>query len=392
MAVAPPARRGPDIIDRQSIPLSATTDQPLDDVPRPPTSASSHPDDLARGVAKEISAEELAAAEAARRPVGVTASETNEAEDGKPKAGEDAGKKAAPDKTDDDDASIDSDRIAEGLPGYATREITKVRNAARQARKEADDRAAAAEKVANEAKEAAEAARKQIEELQAKLTKPAEEKAVEDLRPARDKFDDPDEYDEALTAWGEREGMRKADAKRQEEIAATKKAEDEAAAAADQKARDEAQATLEADIAELDGGWQDQRTKALEKYTDYAEVVERAPAEGGPKITEPMAMAMMHMQNGTDVAYFLGNNTEEAARIAELKTPMRQIIDLARLAERLANPPRRAAPPRPINPIDTNQAPAGESDAEPDMETYAKGRNAALAKERRPFFPPSQVH
>jgi hypothetical protein len=58
----------------------------------------------------------------------------------------------------------------------------------------------------------------------------------------------------------------------------------------------------------------------------------------------------------------------------------------------LAAPQRRAAPrPKPIEPVDTSRS-VDQSDEEPDMESYAKQRNSALARERRPFFPAGQIH
>ena len=48
MATAP--LRGPDIILRTAPPLSATTDAPLTEVPKPPASASNDPADQAIGL------------------------------------------------------------------------------------------------------------------------------------------------------------------------------------------------------------------------------------------------------------------------------------------------------------------------------------------------------
>ena len=106
-----------------------------------------------------------------------------------------------------------------------------------------------------------------------------------------------------------------------------------------------------------------------------------------------MAAAVMQIPNGTDVLYFLGQNTDEAERIAGLANPVRQLIEIGRLSQKLETPARRAAP-RPIVPLDTQRSGPGDNrtEAEPDMESYAKARNAKLAGERKPFFPPSQYH
>src|ERR1700677_1962676 len=121
MAVAP-ARRGPDILPVQPIPISAVSDQPLPGAVAPPTSASSHPDDLANGVPKEITAEELAAGDTARRGVNPAEAETANEPPKKPP-------EAAADST--VDALDDGIVVPPGLPGYANREIARIRKQAR---------------------------------------------------------------------------------------------------------------------------------------------------------------------------------------------------------------------------------------------------------------------
>ena len=408
MAVAP-ARRGPDILPVQSIPLSAVSDAPLSDAGAPPVSASSHPEDQANGVAKEISAEELAAVETAKRgaaPAEIAA------------ANEPAKKPAAdpePGATPDDDGIA----VPAGLPGFAQREIAKIRAQARErvaaALKTAKGEAGEADwqklyesnrdaivakaqqdiaKATKDAKthqEALEAAKKELAELRGKVTvEPKPE--VTDPKPIRANFDDPDTYDDALTAWGEREGLRKADAARKTELEAAETARrttEEAAAA--EKSETERKAR-ETEILKLQDNWTTARTKAVEKYPDYAEVAEAAPEDGGPTITDAMAAAIVQVENGTDVAYHLGQNPEESVRIAGIANPVRQFIEIGRIAERLATPrqaPRRA---RPVEHITDAPNPADTTDAEPDMETYAARRNAELKQTRRPFFPEGGLH
>ena len=79
------ARPQHDIIFRPSIPLAATSDQPLAEVVRPPESASNNTDDQSSGVAKEISPEQAAELAAARKGDPATA-EIDEPVEGKPAA------------------------------------------------------------------------------------------------------------------------------------------------------------------------------------------------------------------------------------------------------------------------------------------------------------------
>jgi hypothetical protein len=417
MAVAP-ARRGPDIIQAQPIPLSAVSDQPLPGAIAPPTSASAHPDDLASGVAKEITAEELAAGDTARR--GVDPAEAEAANVPAKKADAVDSAKPADKPTDKaDDAFDDGIVVPPGLPGYANREIASIRKRARDlvqaAQKtakgeageadwqklyeanrdtivaKANQDAAKAVKTAKDAQDVAEAAKRELDELRTKVAAdPKPEQA--DPKPARASFDDPDAYDDAVAAWGKREGKREADAARKTDLEAAAEVERaKTALETAQKAEDDRKAQ-EAEILKVQDSWTAARTKAIEKYADYAEVAEAAPEDGGPTITDAMAAAILQVDNGTDVAYHLGQNTEESERIAKIGNPVRQFIEIGRIAERLATPQRQARRARPVEHINDAPNPADTTEAEPDMETYARQRNAQLQKARQPFFPAGGLH
>lgn len=396
MAVAP--RRGPDIITSQSIPLSATSDQPVDDVPRPPVSASAHPDDIAAGKAVEITPQELAVADAARR--GVT-EPTDEGEQDKEDVGEEGQKAAGDDPSSTEDAretrrkKLDEDIAAEkdikDLPFYAKKEITVARKRAREATAKAEADAKAAADAVAAAKAETEATRKELEALKAKAPEPVVEEKP-DQRPLREDFDDPDAYDEELTAWGKREGLREADATRQKELADAHAADDAAKKELADAEAEKERVSNEQAAAKLNDKWQSARTTAIEKYPDYVEVVEADPKDGGPTISPVMALALLHAENGTDVAYHLGNNPEESLLIAQMEHPAAQLIAMGRLVERIANPPQRARRARPVEHVDTVTNSADTTDAEPDMNAYAERRMAQLNKDRRPFFPNGGIH
>lgn len=401
------AARQPDIIIRPSIPLAATSDQPVAEAPRPPESASAHPDDQSAGTPKEITPQEQAVGAAARQGDPATA----DAE-----AAADADAEGTEAKAADEaplvppNADIDSDAVADTLPGWAQRQILAERKKAREYRTAIEaaakakvgsaeweaavnlardqviqkerEAAASAGKKAREAEAGAEAARKELEELKARAAEPrADEPANTDPRPARDAFDDPDAYDDALTEWATREGVRATEKK----IATEKAAAD---AEAKEKADAEARTEHEAAVLRAQDAWKEKRTAAVEKYGDYAEVAEAETLT----VTDAMAAAMMLVDNGPDIAYHLGQNPEEASRIAAIGNPFAQGIEIARIAERLANPPRRRAPRvEPIEPIDTGTNGADTSEQEPDMDAYYAQRMAKQTA-RKPFFPQGGIH
>jgi hypothetical protein len=381
MAVAPAVVRGPDIIIRTAPPLSATSDGPLGEINRPPVSASNDPADLARGVPKEMTMLEKAAADAARSAAATAEpvepepdADLNEVEAGEDDAAAVAAKKAADLDAVPDEFEVDGKKVP--TPPWAKREMTKARNKQRAAEALATEREAAV-KTANAA---AEAARAELAELKAKAeaqppAKPAEPAPV-DLKPARDAFDDPDAYDTALTEWGVREGERKAQTKIEGEQQAARDAEA-------QKTAEATRATQEAEAARLNADWQTRRTAAIEKYPDYAAIVEAESL----KISEPMAAAILLAENGTDIAYHLGQNSDVAERIAAMPNPMAQLIEIGRLSATLAAPPQRRQPrPRPIEPLESNAAPADTSEREPSMDEWAARRMPQILSGNKPAF------
>jgi hypothetical protein len=405
--------RAPDIIQNQSIPLAATSDAPVLDVPAPPISASNDPVDQQAGIKKEITPAEQAIAAAARKGDLATADLVDDPAKPDPKAKPDA----AADPVDDTPLKVDAadpdDVVDDKLPGFAQRAILAEKKRAREYRALVDaaaktkmgsaeweaavnaardqviakerDAVKTAGKEAREAKEALAAAHKELDDIKAKggVVDP---KPAEDPRPTRDAFDDPDAYDEALTAWGKREGVRETET----QVAAAKVEE---ARVAKETADQEALDAQQAEITQIKTTWDGRVEEAKTKYDDFIEVTTKPAEEGGPLVTDAMIAGMMQVDNGPDVAYHLGMNVDEAKRIAELPNPARQLIAIGALAERLANPPRRARPAPPIEPIDTTRNNAADrSDEELDMEAYAAKRTPQLNAARKPFYPSSNLH
>ena len=340
------SNRGPDLLVRTAPPLSATADEPLMSVEAPPVSASADPKDLERGVPAEITPEAKAVIAAAK------------------KGGDDPEKpEVKAEEPAVDPADPDAAEVPQGSTPTQAKAFIKMR---RQAREQVQ----AAQKAAQEAKESADVALREIAELRAKAESPKVEEALP--RPTRDQFDTPDSYDDALTAWATKNAEREIGLRADQARKATEKAAQENAA----KAQKEAQ---EAELTAIHATWNDRRTKAMDKYPDFANVAE----SDAVKISDPMAAVIIRAENGPDIAYYLGKNPEVAERIAAQKTVAEQIYEMGMLAGKLQSTPTpRAARAKPIEPLNGNIAAADTSDREPSMAEYAARREAELNKRR----------
>lgn len=411
MALA--VRQQPDIILRPSIPLAATSDEPLAELVRPPEAASNDQDDQASGVSKEISPEDAAVAAAARKGDPDTAELK---EEGKTKV------EVKPDDTEDDGIVVDeADPALKGF--FPKKQIADIRKKAQERvaairdavkaevgdekwnkaweaansnvvgkyRDEVAKAQAEARRVANER----EALAKEVADLKAATPPAPKEEPKVDLRPSRDDFNDPDEFAEALVAWGKRDQQREFDTKQATEKAEADRIALETKTAADKEAADKAEALVVEENAKIALEWQAKSVAAQEKYGDYDEIVMRAPADGGPTVSEMMATAMTRTDNGPDVAYYLALNTEESERIAALENPILQYGEIMKLSGRLSAPTARQRPrlPAPIKPIDGSRNEPVQPNADDEtMEAYAARRNKELIGERRPFFPNGAIH
>lgn len=262
-------------------------------------------------------------------------------------------------------------------------ELTAERNAADQARREAEAREARISE--------------RLEKLIGTL-EPKPEAPPEDVRPARpdkSKFDDPDAYDAAMAAhveeiaeWSARNAV-----KQQAEQAETQRRETETAA---QRQREEDAAAAQRNTVQAE--WQKRQEAALEKYPDFEDVVYRDEVP----INEVAAATIMQHEQGPDIAYFLGQHPEEAARIAAMNVPntvfpaghpkagqpfpdiQRQIFELGKIAAQFSEPVTKLPPvlPPPVRPLRSNSG-AAVSNREPTVEEYAAQRLPQLQAERR---------
>ena len=119
--------------------------------------------------------------------------------------------------------------------------------------------------------------------------------------------------------------------------------------------------------------------KARAKYEDYEEIAHGqhwAP-------TQDMADAILESELGPDIAYYLGNNPEEAARISKL-SPAAQNRELGKLEAKLSLPPpkpKTTTAPAPIEPSGS-KAKAQKSPEEMSDKEFADWRKRQIAQRR----------
>lgn len=356
--------RGPDILVRTAPPLSAVSDEPLAAIPEPPVSASNSAADQANGTPAEMSADDQAAATVARQ----------NGEVAEPPAADTPTEQQADGETPPEEVEPSKEEL-DKTPPWMKRQLTRAKNA----QKQADEKAA---RLAAELTEA----RKQAEELQARIPPPPKpEEIAPEPRPRRDQFNDPDAYDTALETWSRQEGERQANARMEADRRA---AEAQAATDAENKRLADAQA----EMTRLNTEFEKKKAVLIEKHADYEEVA----GNNDLPISMPMAHAILRAPNGPEMNYHLGKHAEEAKRIAEIDNPGQQIFEMGRLSAKLEQPARVQVPraPAPIEPLRGNASAADTSEREPSMAEWGARRTAELQAARRPFVqqPPPQRH
>src|SRR5260221_12946246 len=95
-----------------------------------------------------------------------------------------------------------------------------------------------------------------------------------------------------------------------------------------------------------------------------------------------MAQSIARLDNGPAIAYHLGKNPKEAARIAALPNPM-QLIEMGKLSATLAAPksPEVSRTPKPIKPLGSKASAGPKLISEMSMDEYAAQRNAKIREE-----------
>lgn len=100
---------------------------------------------------------------------------------------------------------------------------------------------------------------------------------------------------------------------------------------------------------EVEAGYREREEAAYDKYDDFEAVAynPRLP------ITDSMAEAIQTSEIGPDVAYYLGSNPKEAARISQL-SPIQQAREIGKIEVKLTTTPpvkKTSTAPAPITPV-----------------------------------------
>jgi len=99
----------------------------------------------------------------------------------------------------------------------------------------------------------------------------------------------------------------------------------------------------------IEDSYAEREEAAMDKYDDFDQVVKNPNLP----ISDAMAEAIKSSEVGPDVAYYLGTNIKEAARISKL-SPLMQAKEIGKIEAKLSdNPPVRktTSAPAPISPV-----------------------------------------
>ncbi len=188
---------------------------------------------------------------------------------------------------------------------------------------------------------------------------PAPERAAQEPGPPRlDAYNSYEEWVEATADY--RAEKRFTELQRQ--------SEERAAQERERKAAESRRATYEKAVATIE-----------DRYPDYHEVTAEMP------VTRAMAEFILEHNKGTDIAYYLGKNPDEAMRIANL-SPVRQGFELAQLEAKLTTPGSQAKTasnaPEPINPVRPRERAPAADPSKMTMAEYANWRKQQMRAER----------
>ncbi len=195
------------------------------------------------------------------------------------------------------------------------------------------------------------------------------------VRPNKADFTDPDAYDLAVDQYHDSRAEWKVKAEVDARMEAQAKAVETRQIEEGQKAAHDAH-TVRAE-------------KAREKYADYTEVAESPSVQ----VSIPVAHAIIHSEDGPDIAYYLGKNPAEASRIFALN-PALQLVEIGRIAVKLQGPATSVqatvtkAPvtqaPKPGKRLDAGSESSTKSLEEMTAEEYAEVYRNRPENRRRP--------
>lgn len=184
------------------------------------------------------------------------------------------------------------------------------------------------------ARQEADDAKAQVKELEARLAEAERVKNASKL-PSQDDYSTYEEYQAALSGY---HALQQMDAREIARIQAEHNAQ-----------RQAAQAAESAQQSEVQQSWASNVEEAKQRYTDFDRVVTNNQSV---PIPQHVAEVIMQMDGGPDVAYHLGTNVNEAARIASLP-PVLAAMELGKIEATLSRPKPQTVTqaPDPISPV-----------------------------------------
>jgi hypothetical protein len=182
----------------------------------------------------------------------------------------------------------------------------------------------------------AEAVTAENKRLAAELERLKATKSVAEGKPKLEDFDSDEEFFDALTDWKwEQRELKAREAQEKEKLTQTKQ---------------EAEKTFKETVVSVN-------TAGEAKYEDYTETISSLP---GDVLDNELAQAIFETDAPEDIAYHLGKNPKEAAKISKM-SPLKKAIALGKIEARLGTKTTTSAPP-PIKPVKGK----GSTDFDPD--------------------------
>lgn len=133
--------------------------------------------------------------------------------------------------------------------------------------------------------------------------------------------------------------------------------------------------------AQVEEAFADRVEEALDRYDDYEQVVNNPNLH----ITDVMATTIKASEKGPDVAYYLGTNPKEAARIARL-SPYAQAMEIGKIEVKVASDPpvkKTSSAPEPIKPVAARKSSSGVVDTTDPRSTQSMSTSEWIAAERQ---------
>jgi len=168
--------------------------------------------------------------------------------------------------------------------------------------------------------------------------------------PKESDFDDYTDYAAAKAVWAYNSSSRKAQASQVETQHEAAKAERDAA---------------------IRAGWQEQVEAAKATYKDF----EAVAYNNEVPITAAMGEVIMSSDVGAELAYYLGSNRSESARIAAM-SPLAAAKELGRIEANISAPKPRTATkaPPPVKPVKPNAGTGEKAPSEMSYQQYRRWR------------------